>query len=178
MQVWSLGQEDSLEEEMATHFNILAWKIPWTEESGGTQSMGSQRVWHDWATEHSTLAPQKILSTTKRKEQRKMFSMQIKQSIVINYWWHLQFFTSQNKIFQLIFIIFFPTTVSNKMVTAFALRTFWKLNKDWSGKYIVFFSEIIYFFGSFAVDEDMRNYFSCRLYGMWNFYQMVVIKHC
>jgi len=43
----SLGQEDPLEEEMATHSSILAWKIPWTEESGGLQFMGSQRVRHD-----------------------------------------------------------------------------------------------------------------------------------
>ena len=39
-----LGGEDPLEEEMATHFNTFAWTIPWTEESGGLQSMGSQRV--------------------------------------------------------------------------------------------------------------------------------------
>ena len=43
-----LGWEDPLEGERATHSNILAWKIPWTEESGGLQSMGSQRVRHDW----------------------------------------------------------------------------------------------------------------------------------
>ena len=43
----SLGQEDRLEEEMATHSSILAWKIPWTEEPGGLQSMGLQRVGHD-----------------------------------------------------------------------------------------------------------------------------------
>ena len=42
----SLGQEDSLEKEMATHSSILAWKIPWTEEPVGLQSMGSQRVRH------------------------------------------------------------------------------------------------------------------------------------
>ena len=42
-----LGPEDPLEEEMATHYSILAWKIPWTEEPGGQQSMGSQRVSHD-----------------------------------------------------------------------------------------------------------------------------------
>ena len=41
-QVLSLGQEDPLEKEMATHSSILAWKIPWTEEAGGLQSMGSQ----------------------------------------------------------------------------------------------------------------------------------------
>ena len=44
--VQSLGQEDPLE-EMATHSSILAWKIPWMEEPGGLQSMGSQRVGHD-----------------------------------------------------------------------------------------------------------------------------------
>ena len=43
-QVQSLGQEDPLEKGMATHSNILAWRIPWTEEPGGLQSMGSQRV--------------------------------------------------------------------------------------------------------------------------------------
>ena len=41
--VESLGQEDPLEEEMATHASILAWKIPWTEETGGLQSMWSQK---------------------------------------------------------------------------------------------------------------------------------------
>ena len=45
-QVQSLGQEDLLEKEMATHSSILAWKIPWTEEPGRLQSMGSQRVGH------------------------------------------------------------------------------------------------------------------------------------
>ena len=45
--VQSLGQEDPLETGMATHSSILAWRIPWTEEPGGLQSMGSQRVGHD-----------------------------------------------------------------------------------------------------------------------------------
>ena len=45
--VLSLGQEDPLEEGMATHSSILAWKIPWTEEPSGLQSMRSQRVGHD-----------------------------------------------------------------------------------------------------------------------------------
>ena len=45
--VQSLGQEDLLEKEMAMHSSILAWKIPWTEEPGRLQSMGSQRVGHD-----------------------------------------------------------------------------------------------------------------------------------
>ena len=47
MQVRSLGGEDPLEEGMAAHSSILAWKIPWTEEPGRLQSMGSQRVRHD-----------------------------------------------------------------------------------------------------------------------------------
>ena len=46
-QVRSLGWEDPLEKEMATHYSILAWEILWTEESGGLQSMGLQRVGHD-----------------------------------------------------------------------------------------------------------------------------------
>ena len=46
-QVQSLGQEDPLEKEMATHSIILAWEIPWTEEPGGLQSTGSQTVGHN-----------------------------------------------------------------------------------------------------------------------------------
>ena len=46
-QVESLGQEVLLEEEIATHSSILAWTIPWTEELGGLQAMGLQRVGHD-----------------------------------------------------------------------------------------------------------------------------------
>ena len=46
IQFQSLGQEDPLEEEMATHSSILAWKMPWTEESGRLQSVGLQRVGH------------------------------------------------------------------------------------------------------------------------------------
>ena len=46
-QIQSLGREDPLEKEMATHSSTLAWRIPWMEEPGGLQSMGSQRVGHD-----------------------------------------------------------------------------------------------------------------------------------
>ena len=51
-EIWvqSLGWEDPLEKEMAIHSSTIAWKIPWTEEPGRLQSMGSQRVGHDWAT--------------------------------------------------------------------------------------------------------------------------------
>ena len=48
--VRSLGQKDSLEKKMATHSSILAWRIPWMEESGGLQSTGSQRVGNNWMT--------------------------------------------------------------------------------------------------------------------------------
>ena len=50
-----LGWEDPLEEGMATHSSILSWRIPWTEEPGRLQSMGSQRVRHNRATKHSTV---------------------------------------------------------------------------------------------------------------------------
>ena len=46
----SLGREDPLELETETHFSIFTWEIPWTEEPGGLQSMGSQRLGHDLAT--------------------------------------------------------------------------------------------------------------------------------
>ena len=48
--VWFLGWEDPLEKEMATHSSVLAWRIPWTEEPGGLQSMRWQRVGHNWVT--------------------------------------------------------------------------------------------------------------------------------
>ena len=70
--VWFLCQEDPLEEEMATHSRTLAWKIPWTEEPGRLQSMGSQRAGHDWAhmpgflnynTSHTQLILEKAMAT-------------------------------------------------------------------------------------------------------------------
>ena len=51
-QAWSLGQEDTLEEEMATHSSLPGWRIPWREDPARLQSVGSQRVRHDWATKH------------------------------------------------------------------------------------------------------------------------------
>ena len=56
-QVQSLGQEDPLEKEMATHSSILTLRIPWTEEPGGLQSMGSQRVRHNLATKRKWRKP-------------------------------------------------------------------------------------------------------------------------
>ena len=52
-QVQFLGQKNPLEKEMATHSSILAWEIQWTEEPGGLQSIGLQRVGHNWATEQA-----------------------------------------------------------------------------------------------------------------------------
>ena len=54
MQVRSLDGEDPLHEEMATHSSSLTWKIPWTEEPSGLQSMELQRVRHDLVTEHAS----------------------------------------------------------------------------------------------------------------------------
>ena len=48
MLAWSLGEKDPLEKDVATHSDIPAWRIPWTEEPGMLQSMGSQRIGHDW----------------------------------------------------------------------------------------------------------------------------------
>ena len=53
MWVWSLGQEDPLEKEMATHSSILAWEVPWTEELCGLQSRGFRSVQHDWVYKHT-----------------------------------------------------------------------------------------------------------------------------
>ena len=61
--VWALGQQDPLEKEVATHSTILAWRISWTEEPGGLQSMGSQRIGHNWAI---NVKCTKILCTTLR----------------------------------------------------------------------------------------------------------------
>ena len=63
MLVQSLGQQDLLEEEMATHSNILAWRIPQTEESGGLQSIGSQKVRNDGSNLHAAAAAAKSLQS-------------------------------------------------------------------------------------------------------------------
>ena len=60
-QVWFLGQEDPLEKGMASHSSIPVWRIPWTEEPGGLQSMGSQRVRHNWVANIFTFIPVTLL---------------------------------------------------------------------------------------------------------------------
>ena len=69
--VQSLGWEDPLEKGMATHSSILAWRIPWAEEPGGLQSVGSQRVGHDWATNTHTIVNLKGVSRCHYKWDRK-----------------------------------------------------------------------------------------------------------
>ena len=56
----SLHQEDPLEEEIATHSSICAWKIPWTEEPGGLHSMGSQGIRHDLVIKHAHMLTEQI----------------------------------------------------------------------------------------------------------------------
>ena len=64
-QIQSLDQDDPLEEELAIHSSTLAWRIPWTEEPGGLQSMGSQRVRHNCATNfHFSRLAEKCLVIT------------------------------------------------------------------------------------------------------------------
>ena len=72
MWVRPLNQEDPLEKGMATHFSILAWRIPWTEEPGGLQSVGLQRARHDRVTNTCTFkgSPPKSLLSPKLRERR------------------------------------------------------------------------------------------------------------
>ena len=60
--VWSLGQEDSLEQEMASHSRIPSWKTPWTEEPHGLQFMGSKRIGYDQETEHMCPMSKELIS--------------------------------------------------------------------------------------------------------------------
>ena len=65
-----LGWEDPLEKEMAIHSRTIAWKIPWTEEPNRLQSMGSQRVGHDWATSFTSLLHIDLSRLKKQRKQR------------------------------------------------------------------------------------------------------------
>ena len=66
--VQSLGQEDPLEKERATHSSLLIWRIPLTEEPGELQCMGSQRIGHDWATNTFTFThPKEVIESLKRQ---------------------------------------------------------------------------------------------------------------
>ena len=65
-----LGWEDPLEEDMTIHSGILAWRIPWAEEPGGLQSMGSQRVGHDYMTEHTPHLSNLMKASSKNKARK------------------------------------------------------------------------------------------------------------
>ena len=65
IQVQSLGREDPLEKEMVTHSNILAWRIPWTEERGGLQSVGLQNIVYNWATNTIQIYTDQVFSILK-----------------------------------------------------------------------------------------------------------------
>ena len=80
--VQSLGWEDPLEKQMATHSSTLAWRIPWMEEPGGLQSMGSQRVGHHWAT---SLSLELWLDFNKHTEHDLKNECGCKESISV--WW-------------------------------------------------------------------------------------------
>ena len=77
MQVTSLGWEDPLE-EMATHANILAWSIPWTEEPGGLQSMGSQRIRRNWVIKHMGTVTPIFIETETKAERDAVFTQEHK----------------------------------------------------------------------------------------------------
>ena len=68
MRVPSLGREDPLEKGMATYPSILAWKVPWTEERGGLQSRGSQRVRHDFATKQQQINNVQVIFLLARRK--------------------------------------------------------------------------------------------------------------
>ena len=74
MRVWSLGWEDLLEEEVATHSRILTWKIPQTKEPGGLQSVGLQRVRHDLVAEHARTCMWKGKLTDIKKKKKSLSS--------------------------------------------------------------------------------------------------------
>ena len=94
--VRSLGGEDSLEKGMATHSSILAWKIPWTEESGELQSKGSQRVRHHWAANTFTpilearVCPLTYFFSYRYKKNWWFLSL-FKLLLVVRTWWLLSF---------------------------------------------------------------------------------------
>ena len=92
--VWFLGQEDPLEKGMTIHSSILASRIPWTEEPGRLQFMGSQRVRHDWATNTTTTSKEKRLSirnANQRSHRPRLLDFLVKSSSE-GLWWTFVFY--------------------------------------------------------------------------------------
>ena len=95
MQVQSLGQEDPLEEDIATHFSMLVWRTPRTEQPGGLQSMGSQRVGHDWSDftcMHSR--PIRKIKWDNENEGLPLCSSCQDSSVILVFWVKAMFFSS------------------------------------------------------------------------------------
>ena len=88
--VQSLGWKDTREKGMATHSSILAWRMPWTEEPGGLQSMGLQSVGHDWATSRSFIFLCYVYFATKKYIYIMALVVHLKLFIsrVENNWYH------------------------------------------------------------------------------------------
>ena len=90
-QVWSLGLEKALEEGMAIHSSILAWRIPWREEPGGLKSIGSQRIGHNWSNLACTLgkamAPHSSTLTWKIPWMEKPSRLQSMGSRRVGHYW-------------------------------------------------------------------------------------------
>ena len=104
--VWSLGQEDTLEKGMATHFRILAWEIIWTEEPGKLQSIGWQRIGHDWATN--------ILPFTLKLKHCALSNI----SRQINVYWSITFYSVIHKVPQMMNTIYASWDCLNKYLDA------------------------------------------------------------
>ena len=86
--VWSLGWEDSLDKGMSTHSSVLAWRIPWTEEPGGLQSTGSQRVRHDREALTPTLGNHQVhLYSWRILPERSLWAKQhVRSSVCVAHW--------------------------------------------------------------------------------------------
>ena len=87
--VWSLSQQDPPEKGMAIHSSILAWRIPWTEEPGGPQSMGLQRVRHDWTTNFLNKPGFASLLLRWGKAYRRDAQLRLPRSCTTVTWWAL-----------------------------------------------------------------------------------------
>ena len=87
-QVWFLGQEDPLEKGMATYSSILAWRIPWAEEPGQLQSMGLQRVGHNWVTNTHILHPHNVTCFFPNVQNKKYLSSVVlsRVAFLLQYW--------------------------------------------------------------------------------------------
>ena len=84
-EIWSLGQEDPLEKGMTSYSSVLVWRIPWIEEPGGLQSIGLQRVRHDWATKHMHILTSWKSASFSHSLDRSLWNMYSNNCIVQSY---------------------------------------------------------------------------------------------